>query len=175
VRQATLAADSDPLSAEAVGAVGMMLYFDRKYDDALRQLQRALALQPNGAQEHGGLARVYAAKRDFPNAIRQIQEAVRLSGGAPVFVAGLAHVYALAGNAVQARAQLARAQAADGSALAGVYVALGDRDRAFDALNRGLASRSPGMLWARVDPLLDPIRQDARFTTLFGRVGGAGR
>jgi TolB-like protein/Tfp pilus assembly protein PilF len=175
VRQATLAADSDPLSAEAVGAVGMMLYFDRKYDDALRQLQRALALQPNGAQEHYGLARVYTLKRDFPNAIREMQEAVRLSGDAPVFVAGLARVYAAAGNAAQARAQLAGAQAADGSALAGVYAALGDRDRAFDALNRGLASRSPGMLWARVDPLLDPIRQDARFTTLFGRVGGAGR
>ena len=175
VRQATQAAEGDPLSAEAVGAVGMMLYFDRKYDAALRQLQRAAALQPMDAQEHGGLARVYAAKRDFPNAIREMQTAARLSDNAPIYVAGLARTYAAAGDAAQARTTLARAQAADPSMLGSVYAALGDRDRAFDFLNRAVAARSPNVLWARVDQRLDPIRQDARFAPLVGRLGGVAR
>jgi len=172
VRQATLAADADPLSPEANGAVGMMLYFDRKYDDALRQLLRAATLGPNGAQEHGGLSRVYAAKRDFPNAIREMQEAVRLSGNAPIYLAGLARVYAAAGNAVQARAFLGRAQMADPAVLALVYAALGDRDRAFDLLDRSVRARSSGVLWARVDPRLDSIRADVRFAPFVARLGG---
>jgi len=175
VRQATQAAEGDPLSAEAVGAVGMMLYFDREYDDALRQLQRAAALQPNGAQEHGGLARVYAARRDFPNAIREMQTAVRLSDNAPIYLAGLARIYAVSGDAAQARSTLTRAQAADPSVLAAAYAALGDRDRAFDFLNRAVAARSPNMLWARVDQRLDPIRQDARFAPFVARLGALPR
>jgi len=171
VRQASLSADADPLSPEANGAVGMMLYFDRKYDDALRQILRSATLGPNGAQEHGGLSRVYAAKRDFPNAIREMQEAVRLSGNAPVFVAGLAWVYAEAGNTAQARSVLGRAQTADPSVLALVYAALGDRARAFDLLDRSVGARSPGVLWARVDPRLDSIRADPRFAPLVAGLG----
>ena len=132
-------------------------------------------LQPNGAQEHGGLARVHAARSDFPNAIREMQTAARLSDSAPVYVAGLARVYAAAGDAAQARATLTRAQAADPSVLASVYAALGDRDRAFDFLNRAVAARSPNVLWTRVDPRLDAIRQDARFAPLVGRLGALPR
>lgn len=175
VRHAMLAADADPLSAEAIGALGMMLHLDRRHDDAIRQLRRAAALAPNSAQEHGGLARAYAAKRDFPRAITEMEEAVRLSGNAPLYVAGLARVHAASGHATQARALLAGAGSVDPSVLAFVYAALGDRERAFSLLDRSLQSHASGVLWARVDPRLDPIRQDPRFTRFVSRLGGAVR
>src|SRR5215216_4302555 len=102
-----------------------------------------------------------------------MQEAVRLSSNASVYLAGLARLYARSGDAAQARALLARAQAADPSVLALVHVALGESDRAFDLLNQSVRARSPNVLWARVDPRLDPVRQDRRFVQLFQQLGAA--
>jgi len=179
VREAKLAEEVDPLSAEATGAVGMMLFFGRKYDEALPQLQKALALAPGGAQEHNGLARVYAAKGQFPEAIREVQEARRLSGDAPPFVGASAWMHAAAGDVAKAREILAGLQGMEKTgqiyvapqSFGYIYAALGDKDRAFQFLDESVRRRDPQILWAPVDPVLDGLRDDPRFLSLVRRIG----
>jgi len=176
--EARLAADVDPLSAEASGVVGMMLYFSRQYDGALQQMRRAAALEPGGAQEHNGLARVYAAEGHLAEAILEAQQAVQLSGEAPPYVGELARLYAAAGETAKARELLARLQqmATDprrhvpSQSIGYVYAALGDNDRAVSFLEQSISRRETGMLWAGVDPGLDRLRQDPRFAALLQRV-----
>jgi hypothetical protein len=53
--------------------------------------------------------------------------------------------------------------------LAVVYAPL-DRDEAFRWLEREFDSRSPSVLWVKVDPRMDPLRKDPRFRDLLKRV-----
>lgn len=55
--------------------------------------------------------------------------------------------------------------------IAGVYVRLGDRERAFAWLEKARAARSPYLLALKVDRQWDPIRTDPRFADLVRRVG----
>ena len=52
-----------------------------------------------------------------------------------------------------------------------VHAALGDRDAAFAALERGFEARTFFMTWLLIDPDLDPLRADPRFDALIKRVG----
>ena len=51
------------------------------------------------------------------------------------------------------------------------YAALGEKDKAFAALNGVLENREFGLVYLKVDPFLDPLRSDPRFADLMRRVG----
>ena len=64
--------------------------------------------------------------------------------------------------------QRAKVKPIEGFNIARVYVALGERDSAFAWLERS-SWRWPHRA-ARVDPALDPLRSDPRFTRLSERI-----
>ena len=47
-----------------------------------------------------------------------------------------------------------------------VYAALGDNDQAMTWLEKALADRSNGLVFAKVEPELDPLRSNPRFIAL---------
>jgi hypothetical protein len=51
-----------------------------------------------------------------------------------------------------------------------VYGQAQQLDRAFDALDKGLAVKDPGVTGVRTDPFLDPIRHDPRYPALVRKV-----
>jgi len=55
--------------------------------------------------------------------------------------------------------------------IAGVYVRLGDRDKAFEWLDKAYQARSPYLLALNVDRQWDPIRRDPRFARLVRAIG----
>jgi hypothetical protein len=58
------------------------------------------------------------------------------------------------------------------TSLASLYVALGDRERAFDLLERAINQETGLFLLAlAVEPAWDPVRNDRRFGTLLRRLG----
>jgi tetratricopeptide (TPR) repeat protein len=70
----------------------------KKWDDSIVTLRKAIALAPNDAELHGGLGRVYLQKRDFPNAEKEIKAALQLDRNNLVYWKDLRSTYYLAGN-----------------------------------------------------------------------------
>ena len=113
----------------------------------------------------------------FKEAIDEAQAAVANSSGSPLTRAGLAHAYALAGKQAEARqivGQLKRESSkryVPSRELAVVYADLGEKDQAFQWLEKAYQERDRGLIWLKTDPALDSLRSDPRYQDLLRRVG----
>ena len=165
----------DPLSPSVHAGLGYMFYFARDYGQATRQAQVALQLNPNFMVAHAVLGWSYLEQKKFPDAIRELETASRLAGGVPVYRSALGRAYAMSGNTAEARRIIAELEARKeptgaGSALAEVYLAVGDSDKAL----QWLEETAPGDIqfnWIKVDPAYDPVRNTPRFAAIVQRVG----
>jgi serine/threonine-protein kinase len=181
LEHAQAGAAADPLSAEMIASVGITHYYLRQFDEAVAAFERSVQVNPRYGPGYFGRARALTEKREFEAAVRDIKQALTLSGGDRSYLAELARVYAVAGwrsNAEQVLGELGddarngRPSAAPQD-LAYVYVALGDRARAFELLNEALDANVTRVLFLRVDPRVDRLRGDPRFGDLLNRIGGA--
>ena len=93
-------------------------------------------------------------------------------------MADLAIVYALSGKRGEAQKvldkliELARQRYVAPYRMAQIYIALGDRDRAFEWLEKGYRERSFGesVMDLKASPFWDPVRSDPRFADLLRRM-----
>lgn len=95
----------------------------------------------------------------------------------PAVHALLGHAYARAGRTVEARRELqalikaSKVRYVAPSWMAIVSLALEDKNQAFFWLDKSYQDRSEHMLYLKVEPLIDPLRDDRRFASLVKRVG----
>jgi hypothetical protein len=52
-----------------------------------------------------------------------------------------------------------------------IYVGLGQRDQAFEWLERAFDDRSIMLVWLKIEPRLDILRSDSRYQDLVRRAG----
>ena len=168
------AREIDPLSLVIRSNVGIALYYARRYDEAIRESRNVLAVDPNRFWSRVFVAMSYEQKGDYPEAIRESEKVRAYFHGAPNV--SLAHAYALTGRAIEARRMLRELQQKPNSDsawfyIAGAYAALGDKDRAFDWLQKAYAERDFALATIAVNPWMDPLRSDLRFQDLLRRLG----
>jgi tetratricopeptide (TPR) repeat protein len=70
----------------------------KKWDDSIATLRKAIALAPGDATLHAGLGRVYMQKRDFPDAEKEIKAALQIDRANLAYWKDLSSTYYLAGN-----------------------------------------------------------------------------
>jgi len=70
--------------------------------------------------------------------------------------------------------EVPRQQCVSGYHLAGIYAALGEKDKALDWLERAADERSPLIVYLKVDPQFEKLRSEPRFAALLKRMGLAG-
>lgn len=78
----------------------------KKWDDAIVTLRKAVLLAPGDAQLHGGLGRVYMQKRDFPSAEKELKAALQIDRNNLAYWKDLGSTYYLGGNYAAAIAAL---------------------------------------------------------------------
>jgi DNA-binding winged helix-turn-helix (wHTH) protein/TolB-like protein len=167
----------DPLSAVFNAFVGATLYFARRYDEAIEECRKTIDLHPDFGVGHWYLGRAYLMQDRLPEALAELQKAVTLSGGSPLMKGTLGVGYARAGDRAAAERTLVeleqlRAESyASALDLADIHVALGDRERAFRWLDQAATERSFHLIYLKVWPELDPLREDPRFKALIRRLG----
>ncbi|MDT5120761.1 MAG: eukaryotic-like serine/threonine-protein kinase [Acidobacteriota bacterium] len=176
IAEAKQAVQLNPLSLSANGALTDALTFARQYDQAIEQCRKTIELDQNFWWAHQQLSGLYERKGQFPEAIAELQKARQLDNN-PLILAKLARAYALSGKRAEALKlidelkELSRQRYVSSTFVAEIYAALGERDKAFEWLEKGYDERSIGMLFLINDPILDSFRTDPRFQDLLRRVG----
>src|SRR5262245_16082572 len=173
------AIDLDRFDLTLNAHLGWHYLYAREYDRAVEQLLKTIELDPNFVTSYLYLGFVYEQKGMNDAAIAQFSKAVAISsdGRLPVMEAALGHAYAVAGSRAEAQRVLdglirdSQRRFISPYGVALIYVGLGDKEQAFAWLNRAYDERDNWLNYLKVEPRLDPLRSDARFTDLLRRVG----
>jgi len=150
-------------------------YFNaRRYQDAIREARAVLAADDTFADAFRVLGRALLASGRTDEAIESLSDAVRFMNDAPAARSDLAVAMARAGREAEAQALLRALLDSDGympaPLIAQIHANLGDRDSAFEWLERGIEEGYRGAIFLKVDPLYDPLRGDPRFSLLLSRM-----
>jgi len=163
----------DPFDADLVVCTAWHEAWAGNYDKALASIRRAFSIQ---AENKGAMLIVgwaYEQKGMFPEAVSAMEKFFPCG----VRTAAIAHALALWGKrqaAEQFLAQLvedSKTQYVPAYDIAVVYAGLGDRDRAFEWLNKAYKEHSGFLLYIRSDPRMKLLRGDSRFQDLLRRMG----
>lgn len=161
----------DPLNPLIHRAAGSIEYAARNYADSIPPLRRALEMNPK-------MSRANAAIGDALLMLGRLKDARTAYAAEPVDdfrLAGEAIVEHRLGNAVAARAAMAKLVADQGDRVlyqqAQILAQWGDREASIGRLQRALEIGDSGLIYARNDPLLDPLREDSRFAQLLNGLG----
>ncbi len=160
------ARDLDPISLPIQTDLGLTYYFARQYDRAIEQYKKALDLDPNFTRAYITLSSALALTGRYDDALAEVQKAMERTGDRGR-VAYLGRVYALMGERRKALEAIEEAKnLVSPHSIALVYAALGEKDKAFEWLNKSLQEGYVELYTLKVDPWLDPLRDDPRFEDL---------
>ena len=171
------ASELNPLSPGLNLALGYRFYYAHQYPQAIEQIQKTLAMDATFVPAHAYLGRAYEQKGTYPEAISEMRKALDLSEGDTNELAALGHAYAMAHQVGEVKKVLdqlkERSQQTyvQPSLIAVIHAGLGDKNQAFDWLQKAYEDRSAGLLYLKVDPAFDSVRSDPRFLDLLRRVG----
>ena len=167
----------DPLSVMVNTDEACFLYFARKYDEAIAQCHRTIALNPAFGLPYHKLGLCYLGLRQAQPAIAAFEQATSLWEGHPIPLASLAQALAIAGKTQRARDILTQLEQRATTAyvsplhLSFVYLALGDVDRGLMLMDQACDERESRLPFVRVAPGLEPLAGDPRFRKILARIG----
>jgi eukaryotic-like serine/threonine-protein kinase len=157
--------------------LGWNHFFARNYDKAVGALGRTLELDPNFGLAYWYRGLAYEQQGKFADALTEMRRGAGLLSGNVVVSGDIGHVHAVAGERRQAEGVIKELELTSAERyvspfeMALINVGLGHRDRAFAWLDQAVRDRSDLLVYLKVDPRLDPIRSDRRFTALLAKVG----
>jgi tetratricopeptide (TPR) repeat protein len=140
--------------------------------------RKDLAANPNIWLNHYWAGVAADGLGEHREAVSEYQKAVELSQGDSDPTAGLAHAYVMVGRRNEAdsivREMLRKSKTTYVSPymIGTVYASLGQKDKAFEFLEKAYHERSSDLPWfLKADLRIDSLRPDPRYENLFRRVG----
>ena len=154
-----------------------MFYFAGQYDQAVKEYQEVLEIDPGFHEAHHWLGRTDVQLGNIDKAIAQFQTAITLSGGNPGDRAALGYAYALAGRQKEAEDILEELKSLSQSKyvspvdLAMICTGLDKKEEAIEWLKRAYEERAERFVYLKVNPEFNPLREESGFKDLIGRMG----
>lgn len=160
------AAAADPLNPEATEAQAEILYYARRYPEAVEYARRTLAAAPRRVWSQKILADTLLMMGQLNEAE---QEYARLGIDDLHSVVGRSVISFRRGDRRQSDALLNELQSRYGDAAnyqyGEIHAQRGEIDAAVAALRRGAQMKDSGTAVVKVDPYLDPLRSNPKFTS----------
>jgi DNA-binding winged helix-turn-helix (wHTH) protein/tetratricopeptide (TPR) repeat protein len=165
------ASELDPASSMIGTNVGWILYLGRHYGEAELAFRKVLEIDPTFARAHTRLGITLLTEGKSREAVSELRQALAVSQD-PYVKGVLAEALASAGDRQEANRIVAglikqsknRYVQPFGIALA--YLALGQRTKSLEWLQRAYEDHTTSMIWAKIDPELDPLRSDQQFQNM---------
>jgi tetratricopeptide (TPR) repeat protein len=173
IAQSKRALTLDPVSMIGNWNAGYVFYLARQYDQAIEQERKTLELDPSFVPAYVILGESYVQKSMYREAVEAFEKALAISPGSAEALSGLGKAHALAGRKADAQKvldrlnELSKQQYVAAWTNADVYTALGEKDKAYQWLEKAYEERS---IFSSKGPLWDPLRSDPRWTDLLRRM-----
>ena len=149
----------DPLSSIVNSNYAILLMDSRRFPEALAQFQKVLERDGNFQPAHHKLSHLYAMTGRFADAVNELE----VTFPKPIPVSPDAKGY------LQLNLQMPRTDKSTLVAMAATL--LGDRDQAFQYLDKAYANGDGELLIDIRYPAFDPLRSDPRYKDLMRRLG----
>jgi tetratricopeptide (TPR) repeat protein len=175
VAEAMTARELDPFSASVAMFSGRIFFLASQYDKVIAEEKAALDLDSNMGRARYWAGYAYEQKGMYKNAITEYEKVLPDDHG--IFLAALGRSFVLSGDfrrAAEVKRKIEHHSEKDFMwpyDAAMFYAALGDKDRAFEWLEKEREIHSGWLLFMRVDPRLSALRSDPRFEDLAQRMG----
>jgi serine/threonine protein kinase/tetratricopeptide (TPR) repeat protein len=175
LREERRALELDPLNLHANNRLGEIFLFQGDYDKAIEQWRKSLEVDPAHAEALYYVSYGYERKGQYDEATKYLDQGLTSEGHADI-AAENERAYATSGWKGLLRKRIERGSDPkkkglyDPYGVASSYVKLGDNDSAFLWLDKTYAEQIP-MSFLLVDPDLDKLRSDPRYTDLVHRIG----
>jgi TolB-like protein/Tfp pilus assembly protein PilF len=171
------AIELDPLTAARVYGLGLAYFVGRRFDDAIQLMRKAMETDPESPVRRMMLADAYAYAGQPEKAIEECEKA--LAHGRHIATVGLlaAATYAKVGRTEEARRMVAEIEktwqpgAPQSAFIGAVHARLGDKDAAFDWLEKAYRDRVSFLANFKSNLLWDNLRDDPRYHALVKRIG----
>lgn len=167
------ALDLDPMSATMNTDLIWAYLLSRDYARALELGQSAERMKFNCPLTHMYVGEAYLCVGESAKAIAEIEQAVPAGEYTPApFLAMLGYAYAVAGKKKAAKEirtrveDLSRCQYVAAYDWAVLHAGSGDDERALQRLEQAVDAREPRVIWLKVEPVFDCVRNDDRFQRL---------
>lgn len=157
------ATQRDPLRPGGYHNAGVTLYYAGRYDEAAAAFRKVLELFPQADMAHLFLGRIYLAQSRPQEALEEMKKEKHPA----LRIFGLALAYHAVGRKAESDASLADfVKQFPGATIqiAQIYAFRGERDRAFEYLERARSEQMKG------DPLLKGLENDPRYTALLRKM-----
>src|SRR5262245_1358565 len=166
----------DPLAAPQIAQIARCHIWMGRYDEAIADAKRALEQDPKFFLSSGDLGLAYSLKGMHEQAVAELQKAIDLSNGHPRIRGLLGFAYARAGQTAEARRELELLERIPedygaAAAIARIYTALDEKDRAFEWLQKAIDERDSGIMFLKVDPVFASLRSDQRLDAILQEMG----
>ena len=172
-----LAYNLDPLCFQISINLALLLLLTQRADEGVRLVRQTIEMDATNPAARLMLGTILRQQGKYAEALNEFQELRRLAQQSDVSLGVSGHTLALMGDTEGAKEILeellaqAREKYISPYSVALIYIGLGDKDKAFEWLDRVHREVNDWLLWLNVGPELDPLRPDPRFSDLLRRVG----
>src|SRR5438874_3539375 len=178
IKEGKRAVELDPLSLINNADLGWLYFNARRYNEAEAQARKTLEMDSHFYLAHYYLGEVLQLKGQLTEAIAEYKKAAELDDD-PFVLGLLAQAYAKLGQRDEALKMLGQLQElatrryVTSYSFALVHIALSEKDKAIDWLERAYRARAGSdIALIKVDPFLDPLRGHLRFEALVQKIFG---
>jgi tetratricopeptide (TPR) repeat protein len=159
----------DPLNPLARTAAVLHFRWARRYDEAIEQARAAQQIYPDLPRVYQRLVSTYEDMGLYDEAAPAWQKQQILRGASEEEVAGISEAAAL-GQEAYFRWKADYFTQRRGVITARLYGKLGEKDQAFEELEKQYEARDGALIFLKVNPDYDPLRDDPRFQDLLRRM-----
>jgi serine/threonine-protein kinase len=167
--EAHMSQELDPASVSIRRGLGGVYAYARRFEQARFHTERAIAMNPVAEESYRLLGMALFRMGKLDEAERVLRESAALPGAGPYADATLGYVLAQRGKLAEAQDICGRLEAAakDGYvspvSFGTLSLGLGQWDSALDWIQRSIDERRGWFVYARVNPMFDPLREHPRF------------
>src|SRR5437660_3804355 len=180
IAEARQAREADPFSVSMSSSLAWAYYYAHRWDDAIAQFKSTLGMDPQFLPAHEGLFKCFQQKNMETDAVQQLVAEME-AAGADDMAELIQNEYRSMGYQGMLRTlyltklkqfqQVADKTYISPMVFADIYSLLGEKDEAFQWLEKAYRERSSKLIDLKLDPDYDNLHSDPRFAALVSKLG----